>query len=40
MAFHRDKKEEASTTELSEGYGWYPVGEHKRGEKVKSWYCE
>ncbi len=40
MSFYREKEPEFKTTELSQGYGWYPVGEHKRGEKVKSWYCE
>ncbi len=39
MAFYRDKEPEP-TTELSQGYGWYPIGEHERGELVKSWYCE
>ncbi|MBL4671888.1 MAG: hypothetical protein JKX81_06475 [Arenicella sp.] len=39
MSFYRDK-EPSPTTELSEGFGWRPVGDHKRGEKAKSWYCE
>jgi hypothetical protein len=39
MSFTRDKEPEP-TTELSQGYGWYPVGEHERGELVRSWYCE
>jgi hypothetical protein len=39
MSFYRDK-EPAPTTELSEGFGWYPVGDHERGEKAKSWSCE
>jgi hypothetical protein len=38
MSFYRDK-EATPTTELSEGFGWYPVGDHKRGEKAKSWFC-
>ena len=25
--------------ELEQGYGWQPVGEHKRGERMKSWMC-
>lgn len=39
MSFYRDK-EPTPTTDLSEGFGWYPVGDHKRGEKAKSWFCE
>lgn len=39
MPFYRDKEPEP-TTELTQGYGWYPVGEHERGERVKSWFCE
>jgi len=39
LSFYREKVPE-SVTELSEGYGWLPVGEHKRGELVRSWYCE
>jgi len=39
MSFYRDK-EPTPTTELSEGFGWYPVGDHERGEKAKSWFCE
>ena len=38
MSFYRDK-EPTPTTELSEGFGWYPVGDHERGEKAKSWFC-
>ncbi len=40
MSFHTEKEPEMHTTDLSEGFSWYPVGEHKRGEKAKSWYCE
>jgi len=40
MSFHLEKEPENPTTDLSEGYAWYPVGEHERGEKAKSWYCE
>jgi hypothetical protein len=39
MSFYRDK-EPTPTTELKEGFGWYPVGDHERGEKAKSWFCE
>ncbi len=27
------------TSELTQGYSWFTVSEHERGEKVKSWYC-
>jgi len=40
MSFHLEKEPETTTTDLSQGYAWYPVGDHKRGEKAKSWYCE
>ena len=40
MSFHIEKEPETHTSDLIEGYSWYPVGEHKRGEKAKSWYCE
>lgn len=39
MQFYRDKEPEP-TTDLTEGFGWLPVGEHKRGELVRSWHCE
>jgi hypothetical protein len=39
MSFYRDK-EPTPATELTEGFGWYPVGDHERGEKAKSWFCE
>jgi len=39
MSFNRDKEPEP-TTDLTQGYGWLPIGEHKRGERVRSWYCE
>ncbi|MFT6406682.1 MAG: hypothetical protein ACJAQ6_000092 [Arenicella sp.] len=39
MSFYRDK-EPAPTTDLIEGFGWYPVGDNERGEKAKSWFCE
>jgi len=38
MQFAHDKVEE-SQTQLSQGYGWQPIGEHERGEKMKSWRC-
>jgi hypothetical protein len=40
MSFHLEKEPELLTTELTQGYGWYPAGDHPRGEKVKSWSCE
>lgn len=40
MPFYREKEPEIHTTKLSQGYGWYPVGSHKRGEKAKSWQCQ
>lgn len=39
MSFYRDK-EPQPVTNLIQGYGWLPVGEHERGERVRSWYCE
>lgn len=39
MSFYRDKEPEP-VSELTQGFGWYPVGEHERGEKVASWFCE
>lgn len=40
MRFHQEGEPETTTTDLSEGFGWYPVGDNKRGEKAKSWHCE
>ena len=40
LQFYREKEPEEPVTELDQGYGWLPVGEHKRGEVVRSWYCE
>jgi len=40
LSFFHNKEPEFKVMELSQGYGWYPFGDHKRGEKVKSWYCE
>ena len=39
VSFYRDK-DAKPTTELLEGFGWHPVGDHERGIKVKSWLCE
>lgn len=40
LSFYKSKEPELQITELSQGFGWYPVGDHPRGEKVKSWHCE
>lgn len=40
LSFYKIKEPDLLVTELSQGYGWYPVGEHPRGQKVKSWHCE
>ena len=40
VTFYTQKEPDTHTTELQQGFGWIPVGEHKRGEKVKSWFCE
>ena len=40
MQFYRDDEPEIIQSDLSEGFGWRPVGEHKRGEKAKSWNCD
>jgi hypothetical protein len=39
VSFYRDK-DATPTTELLQGFGWLPVGEHERGVRVKSWFCE
>ena len=36
----RDKEPNQQKSELSQGYSWFPVDEHKRGARLKSWYCE
>jgi len=40
MQFYRDDEPEILAKDLSSGFGWRPVGEHKRGEKAKSWNCQ
>ena len=40
MSFHTEKEPETHTADLTEGFSWHPVGDHKRGEKAKSWHCE
>lgn len=35
----RDKDEIATTT-LTQGFGWLPESEHKRGVKLRSWNCQ
>ncbi len=39
MQFYRDDEPEILANNLSSGFGWRPVGDHKRGEKAKSWHC-
>ena len=39
MQFKREKEDE-QVTDLTQGYSWYPIGEHERGELVRSWQCE
>jgi len=36
----RAKEPNQQKTELSQGYSWFPVDEHKRGARLKSWSCE
>lgn len=31
--------DKATSNTLSEGVGWYPVSEHRRGVKLRSWSC-
>jgi len=33
-------KDETPRVELSEGYTWRPISEHKRGASVRSWSCK
>jgi len=40
LVFFDREKDSEPTSDLTQGYGWYPVGEHERGEIVRSWYCE
>ncbi len=34
------KEQSTPSSELSQGYRWYTVSDHKKGERVKSWSCE
>lgn len=36
---NRDKDPEPTVT-LTQGYGWLPQSEHKRGVKLRSWSCQ
>lgn len=36
----RSKEPNQKETELTQGYSWFPVDEHKRGARLKSWSCE
>lgn len=40
ISFFNKEEPDLHSTELSQGYGWYPVGQNLRGEKVKSWSCQ
>lgn len=40
MTFFKKDAPEIQLTKLAQGFGWYPAGEHPRGEKVKSWSCQ
>lgn len=47
QAFSRDEPDPESdlppsetAIELTEGFSWFTVGDHARGQKVRSWYCE
>lgn len=39
MQFSHPKVDDLQTVELAQGYAWQPIGEHKRGERMKSWMC-
>ncbi|RBP53408.1 hypothetical protein [Arenicella xantha] len=39
MTFKREKETEV-VSDLTQGYGWLPIGEHERGEHFRSWHCE
>lgn len=34
------EKDKPEQIELQQGFSWYPVGDHERGVKIASWYCE
>ena len=38
VSFTRDD-DPTPTTDILEGFSWYAVSDHKRGDKIKSWYC-
>ena len=38
VSFIRDD-DATPTTAITEGYSWYTISEHKRGERIKSWQC-
>jgi len=40
MQFYRDDEPDILAKNLTSGFGWRPVGDHKRGEKAKSWHCQ
>ena len=32
-------RDETPVTQLSQGFSWFPISEHKRGVKLRSWSC-
>ncbi len=38
VSFTRDD-DDTPTTDISEGFSWYTISNHEKGEKIKSWYC-
>ena len=34
------KKDPTPLTQFSQGFGWLPASEHKRGVKLRSWSCQ
>jgi len=36
----RSKEPDQPKGQLAQGYSWFPVDEHKRGARLKSWLCE
>ncbi len=34
------KKDKTPVDQLSQGFSWFPISEHKRGIKLRSWQCD
>lgn len=34
------RKDQTPVTELTQGYSWLTISEHKRGVKLRSWHCQ